>query len=474
MKNLLLLTPELLLAVLALGLLVWDMLQKTSSARLTLWLGVAALTLTLLAIVPQLSQKLQGVGSLWVSDPLGNFFKILILLATLWTLLLSMEDRSIPGGQMGLYAATLSLAALGMMLLVSATDLLLVFLSLELVSICSFILSGFNRSDPASSEGAMKYFLIGAFSSAMTLFGISLFYGATGTTLLTAMAPTSNPLLLFSLLFMLVGFGFKVSMVPFHFWVPDAYQGAPTPITAFLSIAPKAATLGLLLRIFTILLPHTALSLTMLFQVLAIATMTVGNLSAIFQTNMKRLLAYSSIAQAGYMLIGFVTSDPLGQEGVLLYAFTYMAMNLGAFAVAMVLAHASLPAEQDPYHLRTYDGLAQRSLGLSLLLTLFLLSLAGIPPTGGFIAKFYVFGAAIRSGFYALAVAGILNSVIAAYYYLRITYRMFFVSPARETPIPVGNYLATTVAFAAALTLAIGLYPSPFVESVKLSMSYLP
>ena len=310
---------------------------------------------------------------------------------------------------------------------------------------------------------------MGAFSTALTVYGISLFYGITGTTYLQTQKTFAAQGMPLAVLFLLVGFGFKASMVPFHFWVPDAYEGAPTPITAFLSVAPKAATLAALLRIFTVILPHSQMQLTQLLEILAILTMTVANLTAIFQNNVKRLLAYSSIAQAGYMLIGFVTGDPLGQEGVLIYTLVYLFMNIGAFAVVIAIDN-----RERSYSLEAYDGLAQRSLPLALAMAFFLLSLAGIPPTAGFIGKFYVFASAMRSHFYLLAVAGVLNSVVAVYYYMRIAYRMFLLPPRNPDPVPVGPYLSGTLALTVTFTFLIGLIPDAFIEAVKISMKTLP
>ena len=468
MENLNLLIPEIVLSLLALGLIAFS-LFRARFERTAYFIALGTLALTCLSIFfPVFSTAREGFGTLWVCDGLSVFFKIIVILATAFTLLLSLEYPPTACQPSGLYAGMLLFSCVGMMLLASATDLLLLFVALELVSLTSFILTGFEKTNLRSSEAAIKYFLVGAFSSALTAYGISLFYGATGTTQLVGLK-ASGGLLLPAMLFITVGFGFKISMVPFHFWVPDAYEGAPTPITAFLSVAPKAATLAAFLRLFTILLPHWQMNLTLLFEILAILTMTVGNLVAIFQNNVKRLLAYSSIAQAGYILIGLVTGDPLGQEGVLIYVLAYLFMNMGAFAVAIAVAN-----REKSYDLDGYNGLAQRSLGLSLMMTFFLLSLAGIPPLAGFIGKFYVFAAAIRTHFYVLAVVGVLNSVVSVYYYMRIAYRMFFASPRNTDSVPLGRYLAGSLILATLFIFLIGILPEPFIQSVKFSMRTLP
>ncbi len=463
-----LLYPEILLAVLSLLLLLADLWTPSSYGKGLFHVGIlcAALTLGMIGITysdPALQAGGGSSGSLWVLDPLSVFFKIIVLVTTILALLLTLDYATESRTHLGSFAALVMLATTGMMLLVSAVDLLLIFLSLELISISSFILAGFERKSLKSNEGAIKYFLIGAFSSALMLYGISLFYGTTGTTNLTALKAPGGPVFLLSVLLLTVGFGFKASLAPFHLWVPDAYEGAPTPVTAYLSIAPKVAALAVMLRVFLVLIPVGGLELTALFSFLAMLTMTVGNLTAIFQTNVKRLLAYSSIAQAGYMLIGFVAGGKTGMEGLLLYCLVYVFMNIGAFAVAILIGN------EDSYELEAYDGLATRNLPVALLMSFFLLSLAGIPPMAGFIAKFYVFAAAMKEKLYLLAAVGVLNSVVSVYYYLRITYHMFFKPARKAQPVPASLYLYSGLALAAAAIFLIGLYPDPFIAGVRLS-----
>ena len=305
-------------------------------------------------------------------------------------------------------------------------------------------------------------------------FGISLFYGATGTTRLVGVSQNGGPLFILGILFIFLGLAFKASLAPMHFWVPDAYEGAPTPVTTYLSLAPKIATLGALLRLFSVLLPAAMLDLTTLLALIAGLTMTIGNFTAFFQDNIKRLLAYSSIAQAGYILIGVVSGNTLGMEGVLLYSFIYVAMNLGAFAVAQAVGEETLPEGADSYNLKAYDGLARRSLGLALAMTFFLLSLSGIPPLAGFFGKFYIFGAAVQSGHYGLAALGLVNSVASVYYYMRVVHHMFFKPAASLEPVRIGPYLYGGIAVAVAGVLIFGFYPEPLVASVQASAQYLP
>lgn len=473
MLNLSLIYPEIALGAMALGLLLADLFIAAKHGKLLYHLAwlVSILTLCLIGYTISKAGAAQGVGTLWSVDPLSQFFKMLVLLTTILCLLLGLEYKQLPPAHAGTFVALLLFATCGMMFLVSSIDLLLTFIALELISLASFILAGFERGNPKSNEGSVKYFLFGAFSSAVMAYGISLFYGATGTTkliglqqLFTGAGP--QPMLLLGVLFILVGFGFKASIAPMHFWVPDAYEGAPTPVTAYLSLAPKIATLGALVRIFMGLLPASVLNLTTLFAVLAAATMTVGNLTAMFQTNIKRLLAYSSIAQAGYMMIGLVAGNTLGLEGILLYSFVYVAMNLGAFAIAQAVGGS--------YELKEFDGLARRSFGLALVMSFFMLSLAGIPPLAGFIGKFYIFSSAIQSEHYWLAALAVVNSVVSVYYYMQVVYHMFFKPAADTTPLVVGPYIYGGLALAVAGVLVFGIYPEPLIASVQASAAFLP
>jgi NADH-quinone oxidoreductase subunit N len=498
MRNLGLLLPELGLSVLGLGLMLADLLTPTRSAKALYHLAwaAAAAALGLVAWGLYAGPALPAAGTLWTVDPMSQFFKAAVLVSVLMTVMLVLEYKQLPEGQAGTFSALLIFSAVGMMLLVSTDDLLLIFVSLELVSIASFILSGFERRNRKSNEGAIKYFIFGAFSSALMIYGISLYYGAAGTTRLVDIQSAAllapglqgrGGALTLAMLFILLGFGFKAALAPMHFWVPDAYEGAPLPVAAFLSVAPKIAAIGALTRVFMCLQPAAGLGLTTLLALLAMLTMTIGNTVAIFQNNVKRLLAYSSIAQAGYILIGIAAGNALGAEGVLFYCLVYVAMNLGAFAVAQAVGDDGSQDGLGSYELEAFDGLGQRSLALALTMTLFLLSLAGLPPLAGFIGKFYLFAAALDAGrgasggvsgtvFYSLAVVAVLNSVVSVYYYMRIAYHMFFKPPRPEqAPAPrVGPYVFGCLAVALAAVLYFGVYPDPLIANVKLSAPQLP
>ncbi len=475
MDNLRLLAPEMTLAALALALMVADLFIPARRGKLLYHLAwiIAAIALVLVGLSLADPARL-GVGTLWTVDPMSQFFKILVLATTILCLLLGLEYKQLPVGHAGSFSALLLFSAIGLMFLVSSLDLLLVFISLELVSLSSFILTGFERRNPKSNEGSLKYFLFGAFSSAVMVFGISLYYGATGTTMLTAAPVADGPLYTLGLLLVLLGFGFKASIAPMHYWVPDAYEGAPTPVTAFLSIAPKIATMGILARLFTVLIPAGSVELTTVLAILSGLTMTVGNFPAMFQTNVKRLLAYSSVAHAGYILIGIVAGDAMGLEGVMLYSLVYIAMNIGAFAVAQAVGDDDSHGGQGNYELSAFDGLSKRSFGLALCMTFFLLSLAGIPPLSGFIGKFYIFSAAMNTGHYTLAVIGVINSVVSVYYYMRIVYHMFLAPSKSEAPVRMRGYVYGALAVAVVGVLAFGILPQSLVAAVQSSAQFLP
>lgn len=467
MRGLGLLAPELALSGLALAVMLADMLLPRGRSRWLYHLAWASAAAVLAWVVACPGPG--GEGVLWVADAYARFFKAGVLLTAVLCLFLGLEYRPLPERHAGTFAALMLLSTAGLMFLVSASDLLLVFVALELVSISSFILAGFERDNPKSNEGAMKYFLFGAFSSAILVYGISFYYGAAGSTRLAAGA-AQGPLLPLALVLILLGFAFKASVAPMHFWVPDAYQGAPTPVTTFLSIAPKIATFAAMTRVFAAAFPSADLGLQTVLSVLAGLTMTVGNFTAFFQDDSKRLLAYSSVAQAGYLLIGLAAGSVRGAEGVMMYAAVYVAMNLGAFAVVQAVGESA-----GSYDLSSFDGLARRSFGLALTLTLCLLSLAGLPPLAGFMGKLYIFSAAVEAGRWWLAVAGLVNSIASAYFYFRLVHRMYF-TPAAEgaAPLRVGPFVYGGLAVALVAVLALGVHPEPLIAGARASVLALP
>jgi NADH-quinone oxidoreductase subunit N len=387
-------------------------------------------------------------------DNFAIFFKGIFLVGAGLTVLISdqyMEREECNQGE--LYPLIL-LATVGMMLMASGIDLITIFLGLELLSICLYVLAGFNRANVKSNEAGLKYFLLGAFSTGFLLYGMALTYGATGTTKIDKIAlfvaqngnVATSPMLVVGMLLMAVGFSFKIAAAPFHMWTPDVYEGAPTPMTAFMSAAPKAAGFAAFLRVFFIALPALSADWRPLIWVLAVLTMTIGNIIALSQDNIKRMLAYSSIAHAGYALVGFTAANAEGVGGILFYMLSYAFMNMGAFAIIILVGKKG---EQNG-NVSDYAGLGVKHPVLALAMSVFLFSLAGMPPTAGFIGKFYLFSGAIKAGYLWLAIIGVLNSAASVYYYLRVMVFMYMKDPVEEfdwlrvTP-PIGLAIALSV-----------------------------
>lgn len=472
-ENLPLLSPEITLAVFALLVLGLDLAFKRLKDALA-YVAIGGLILAIAA-----TAFLSGIqGSLFsemlVVDPFALYFKIIACLATGLVILSSIAFMKTKTPYRGEFYGLLLLATLAITLLAGASDLVMIYLSLEFLSLTSYILVGYLRGDPKSSEGGIKYFLYGAVTSAVMLYGISLLYGITGSTnlaeirgalLFPASPAASTPwLILPAVIFMLAGFGFKIALVPFHQWTPDAYEGAPTPIAAFLSVGPKAAGFAVLIRVFFTALPTYQIDWVAILSGISLVSMTFGNLVAIQQTNIKRMLAYSSIAQVGYILLGVVAAGPgtVGMAGVLLFILAYLFTNLGAFVAVVAFSHVTGSDE-----IADYAGLIRRAPLLAAALVVFFMSLAGIPPTGGFLGKLFVFGAAIQMGqkvFYLLAVVGVLNSIISLYYYFNVVRLMFFLPAKDEASLQIPRSLVLAVAVTMAMTLVMGLYPQPFID----------
>jgi NADH-quinone oxidoreductase subunit N len=405
-------------------------------------------------------------------------------------ILLSIEYTARIGLAQGEYYTLLLLSAAGMMLMAAAVNLMTIFLALEILSIALYVLVGLNRAERRSAEAALKYLLLGAFASGFLVYGMALIYGQTGTTSLAGLrdliSSLSGPfptLLMVGLGLMIVGFGFKVALVPFHMWAPDAYQGAPTSVTAFMSVGAKVAGFAALGRVVLYAFDPAGSSTLASSQpgdwvwvlaILSALTMTVGNLAALRQTNLKRLLAYSSIAHAGYLLVGVAAGSSLGASAVLFYLLAYTLMNVGAFAVVIAVGRWDTTTEKD-VTLDSLAGLAYRKRWLAAAMALFMLSLAGVPPLIGFLAKFYIFSAAVQAGLTWLAVIGVINSVVSAYYYLRVVAMMFMHEgqPAAAQGMPVCVALQVGVGIAAVGIVAWGLWPGPLLDLARLAATAL-
>jgi proton-translocating NADH-quinone oxidoreductase chain N len=372
----------------------------------------------------------------------------------------------------GEFYTLLLFTALAISLIAAATDLILIYLAIELLSITSYVLTGYLREDPKSNEAAIKYFLYGAAASAVMLYGMSLLYGATGSTNLSEIATALREaeaslrgVVFPAAILLLVGFGFKIAAVPFHQWAPDAYEGAPTPVTAFLSVGPKVAGFAVLARVFLTALPSFQPDrVVALLAGISVVTMTFGNLVALTQRNIKRMLAYSSIAQAGYILLGVVAASTLGMTSLVFYLIVYSFTNLGAFIVVITFSNGG-----GGDAIEDYAGLSQRSPGLALAMVLFLLSLAGIPPLAGFVGKFYLFAAAMKEGFLWLVLVGVINSIVSLYYYLQVIRQMYIIPPRTEEAVPASRALSSALLIAMAGVLLLGIYPAPLIELIQVA-----
>jgi NADH-quinone oxidoreductase subunit N len=442
------------------------------------WLSLGTLAVCMGLTASQMSHAASAFGGLVVIDAYGCFWKLLLYFVTSLTVLLSYSYLKEERLYFGEYYGFILLALAGMMVMVSAADLLTIYLGTELMSLSLYVMAGLKRSEPRSLEASAKYFVLGAFSSGILLYGISLLYGATGSTRLPAIAAAisgrslDDPLLLFATILLAVGFSFKLAVVPFHMWTPDVYQGAPTSVTAFMAVASKAASFGAFLRVFVEGLGGLKANWSAIFLLLCLATLVLGNVMALVQTNVKRMLAYSSIAHAGYALIGVVAAGRLGGlasstngiASVLLYLALYAFMTFGAFAIVAMLRKGRIEGEE----IEDFTGLAKHHPLAALLMMIFMVSLAGIPPTAGFIGKFYVFMSAVEAGMTWLAVVALIFAVISAYYYLRLVMVMYMLEPGEVTAtsprLVMSPTLSIVLACAVAGVVIFGFYPNPLVN----------
>jgi NADH-quinone oxidoreductase subunit N len=461
--------PELVLTVGALVVLISDVLLPRGSKTLV-WITMGALVATMLSLLPFSSTHVEVAKGLIAVDQFAFFFKFVFLVAAALTVLMSVRYLEVEGVSPGEYYFLILCATLGMMIMAGGIDLITIFIGLETMAISFYILAGFIKPNQRSNEAAVKYFLLGAFSLGILLYGMSLMYGLSGTTNLRTMATIfagqeRDPRLALAVILVVAGVGFKIAAVPFHMWAPDVYEGAPTPVTAFLSVGSKAASFAMLLRIFVEGLPSMSADWRMLFEALAIITMTVGNLAALTQTNLKRMLAYSSIAHAGYVLIGIVAGTPRGVSATLIYLLIYSFMQLGAFAVIVMMRRQDVVGDE----LKDFAGLHVRHPLAAFAMLLFMLSLGGIPPTAGFMGKFWLFGAAIEAGYVWLAVIGVLNSAVSLYYYIRIVVFMYVKPPAAGSEPAMSPSLSLALAVAVVATLVLGIYPRVLFELAESS-----
>jgi len=424
--------PELILAGTALVCIALDLLYKPAD-KMPCWaIAFFGCLAALIATIAAWGAEREAFSQLVRMDNLSNFFAVVFLMAGMITLCLSAGYVQRQGILAGEYYTLLLVSMTGMLFMAKANDLMTVYLGIEIMSIPVYVLVAMMKKSPKSPEAGLKYLLLGGFASAILLFGIAFLYGAVGTTQLADIlryAPkamrASDPLFLAGVGFLLVGIGFKVSLVPFHMWTPDAYEGAPTSVTAFMSVAVKAAAFSVLIRVIVLTLHPMAVTWSQIFWWLAVLTMVLGNVVALVQENIKRMLAYSSIAHAGYVLVALTTGSQLGIQAALIYLFIYALMNLGAFGVIIAVSREG----DQGVDIQDFTGIAREHPMYALAMAVFMFSLAGVPPTAGFIGKFYAFSAAVKAGYIGLAVIGVLMSAVSAYFYLRVLVVMYMKEP---------------------------------------------
>jgi NADH-quinone oxidoreductase subunit N len=463
--------PELMLAVGAMVLLLIGAYNGPKTTGLITVLAVCLLVVVGAAEIMLPAGKHVTFGGSFIVDDFARFLKILALIGSAVTLILSREFLEDQSRKIFEYAILVLLSTVGMMVLISAGDLILLYLGLELMSLALYVVAASNRDNAKSTEAGLKYFVLGALSSGMLLYGSSMVYGFTGTVTFSgiATAATGGSVgLVFGLVFLLAGLCFKVSAVPFHMWTPDVYEGAPTPVTAFFASAPKVAALAVFTRVALTAFPGIIVQWQQVVVFVSLASMVLGSFAAIGQTNIKRLMAYSSIGHMGFALVGLAAGTQEGAQGVLVYIAIYVAMTLGTFAIILTMKRNGQPVET----IKDFAGLSRTNPAIAFFFAMFLFSLAGVPPLAGFFGKFYVFMAAIKSGLFALAVVGVLASVVGAFYYLSIVKLMYFDEPVGKLD-PMRVELRTVLAVAGIFNVLFFVYPAPLVSAAAIAAKSL-
>jgi NADH-quinone oxidoreductase subunit N len=463
------------LAAAAMALLIVGVWRGEGSTRLVSWLSISVLILALLVVEFGGGERRVGFYGMFVTDAFALFMKALVLIGSAVTILMGMRHNEEQGIARFEFPVLVLLATTGMMVMVSANDLITLYVGLELQNLALYVVASFNRDSVRSSEAGLKYFVLGALSSGMLLYGASMVYGFARTTafddlakLLASGAPVETGMLV-GLVFVVVGLAFKVSAVPFHMWTPDVYEGAPTPVSAFFAVAPKLAALALFIRFMLAPFGPLIEEWRQVIVFLSIASMVLGAVAAIAQQNIKRLMAYSSIGHVGYALIGLAAGTADGIRGVLVYLAIYLLMTVGSWAVILCMRRRGQMLEG----IADLSGLSQSQPGLALALAIFMFALSGIPPTAGFFAKFYVFLAAINAHLTGLAVIGVVTSVVSAFYYLRIVKVMYFDEPVAVFDRPIAAELAGVLFITAVVTLFFFALPGPLVGGAEAAASAL-
>lgn len=467
--------PEMVLISGALLVLLLDLfIRRKETVGLLAIIGVSAAMCSMYFVDGVLGKE--TFNGMFISDGYSAFFKVLFYINFFLGVLISLRYLEIEGSLKGEYFSLLMLSTAGMMIMASAGDLIVLYLGLELMALSTYILAGFMKHNLKSNESAVKYLLLGAFSSAILLYGISMIYGLTGTTDINTLAGLlgndeikSSPVLLLSIVLFVVAFGYKIAAAPFHMWAPDVYEGAPTSVTAFMSVGPKAAGFAAMGRVFLIALTSVKIEWTAILIPVAILTMAVGNIVALSQTNIKRMLAYSSIAHAGYAMLGIIAGTQEGVAAMMNYMLVYAFMNIGAFAIVIMLRSEVVEGDR----LSDYEGLAKSHPLAAALMLVFMFSLTGIPPTGGFMGKFYIFMAIINAGYTWLAVVAVVFSAISAYFYLRVVMNMYMKESSEVPALSLSPALTLSLLITIIMVIAMGILPAVFVDFARAASAIL-
>ncbi|MCE2510082.1 MAG: NADH-quinone oxidoreductase subunit NuoN [Alphaproteobacteria bacterium] len=475
--DLVLALPELFLVVAAMGLLMVGVFQKEAATGGILITAVLAIAVALLLVPTGLEERATAFGGLYVSDSFSAFMKLLVLLGTALTLIMAHAYNEREGFARFEYPVLVLFATVGMLMMLSANDLLSLYMGLELQSLSLYVVAAIRRDSLRSTEAGLKYIVLGALASGMLLYGASMIYGFTGTTNFDSLAahlidagetgPSTGVVV--GIVFLMAGLAFKISAVPFHMWTPDVYEGAPTPVTAFFSVAPKIAAIGLLLRVLLGPFGELVLQWQQIIIAVSIASMVLGALAALNQTNIKRLMAYSSIGHVGYALVGLAAGTETGVRGVLIYMAIYLFMNVGTFCCILAMRQKGRMTEE----ISDLAGLAKTNPALALAFAIFMFSMAGIPPLAGFFGKLYVFLAAVEAELYTLAIIGVLASVVGAYYYLRIVRVMYFEEAMEGFDRSIGREVVVILGGTAAVVLLFFAYPAPLLNGAAVAAAVL-
>jgi NADH-quinone oxidoreductase subunit N len=459
------LAPVLVLAVFGIMVLVTDLFIGKDKSVLV-FISLTGLLMGAISSLAKYNLPVHSFNGAYIVDNFSVFFTFIFCISSAMAILVSIDYNKREGIKVGEYYSLILFCTVGMVLLASSTDMIMIFLGIEIVSISLYVLAGIRRNDTKSNEAALKYFLLGAFATGFLLYGMTLIYGSTGSTKLASIANVigegdvaSEPLLIMGVVLMIIGFGFKVAAVPFHMWAPDVYQGAPTPVTAFMAVGPKAASLAAFYRFFSEAIPQLSPSWEVLLCTVSVLTMFIGNLGAIMQTNIKRLLAFSSVAHVGYLIIAIIAKNSLSSSALMFYMLTYAFMIFGTFGIVILLGRKG----DENLEMENYSGLAYKHPILALSMTIFLLSLGGLPPLAGFVAKFFVFSAALKEGFLILVIIAVLNSAISLYYYLKVIVFMYMKDPVKEFDITLSPMTLFVIAISIFGTIQLGIFPDSII-----------